>query len=190
MMPWGHLAFGYVLYSLGHRFVTRKPPAGFGVVLAIVVGTQLPDVVDKTLSWGLHLFPQGYSIAHSILVAVPVGLLILGVTAFRSRDIGIAFVLAYWSHLVGDAMLAVPKRGVSPGDRLLWPIVTLPPYRGEPTLFGQIERIFSTFFNEMLTTEHFLFLAIYTVPYLLVFSLWVIDGSPGIAFLWRKENHK
>ncbi|WP_231188971.1 metal-dependent hydrolase [Haladaptatus sp. DYF46] len=189
MMPWGHAAFGYVLYSLGHRLVTRKPPAGLGVVLAVLFGTQLPDLVDKTLSWGLHLFPQGYSVAHSILVAIPVGLLVLGVATIKSRfDLGVAFTVGYWSHLLGDAILAVPKSGVTPSDRLLWPLVTLPPYESEASLIGRLNRVFSEFFDEMLTPEHFIFLAIYSIPYLLAFLLWLVDGAPGIPRVGQTEN--
>ncbi|RBI62600.1 metal-dependent hydrolase [halophilic archaeon] len=189
MMPWGHAAFGYVLYSLGHRLVTRDPPAGPAVVVALLFGTQLPDLVDKPLSWGLGLFPQGYSVAHSILVAVPVGLGVLAVTASRSRfDVGVAFTAGYWSHLLGDAILAVPKRGVSPLDRLLWPVVTLPPYGHETTLFGRIDRIFGEFFQSVLTTKHLLFLAVYSVPYLLAFALWLVDGAPGIAHVRRTDS--
>jgi hypothetical protein len=189
MMPWGHAAFGYVLYSLGHRLVTRKPPAGLGVVLALLFGTQLPDLVDKTLSWGLHLFPQGYSVAHSILVAAPVGLLVLGISNSRNRsDIGVAFIVGYWSHLLGDAILAVPKSGVTPSDRLLWPIVTLPPYESDPSLIGRLNQVFSEFFDEMLTPEHFIFLAIYSIPYLLAFLLWLVDGAPGIPRVRQTDN--
>ncbi|MFH5801614.1 metal-dependent hydrolase [Haladaptatus sp. CMAA 1911] len=188
-MPWGHAAFGYVLYSLGNRLVTRKPPAGIGIVLAVLFGTQLPDLVDKTLSWGLHLFPQGYSVAHSILIAIPIGLLVLSVAIATSRfKLGAAFTVGYWSHLLGDAILAVPKSGVTPSDRLLWPIVTLPPYASETTLLGRVNQVFSEFFDEMLTPEHFIFLAIYSIPYILAFLLWVVDGAPGIPHGRRTEN--
>ncbi|ADB61994.1 hypothetical protein Htur_3129 [Haloterrigena turkmenica DSM 5511] len=187
-MPWGHAAFGYLLYSLGHRLVTRESPNGPLVVLALLFGTQLPDLVDKTLSWGLHLFPQGYSVAHSIFVAVPVGLLVLGAMASGRRDIGIAFTVGYWSHLLGDAILAVPKLGVSPGDRLLWPVVTLPPYDSEVTLIGRVTAILGELSGEMLTGEHLVFLAIYSIPYLLVFLLWIVDGAPGVAQFLRTDN--
>ena len=191
VMPWGHAAFGYVLYSLGQRLVTREPPAGPAVVVAVLFGTQLPDLVDKPLSWGLGLFPQGYSVAHSILVAVPVGVAVLATTAsWRRFDVGVAFTAGYWSHLLGDAILAVPKRGVSPSDRLLWPVVTLPPYGHETTLFGRIDRIAGEFFQSVLTTEHLVLLALYSVPYLLAFSLWVADGAPGVAHLFRTDSRQ
>lgn len=187
-MPWGHAAFGYVLYSLGHRLATRESPSGPLVVLALLFGTQLPDLVDKTLSWGLHLFPQGYSVAHSVFVAVPIGLLVLGVTASGRRDIGIAFTVGYWSHLLGDAMLAVPERGVSPGDRLLWPLVTLPPYESEVSLIGRVTAIVGELSETVLSGENLVFLAMYSIPYLVVFALWIVDGAPGVAHLVRTDE--
>lgn len=187
-MPWGHAAFGYVLYSLGRRLATGEPPSGPGVLLAVLFGTQLPDLVDKTLSWGLGLFPQGYSIAHSVFVAVPIGLLVLSVTNSGRRDIGVAFTLGYWSHLLGDAILAVPKLGVSPSDRLFWPLVTLPPYEEETSLIERVGRIVGEFFGGPLTADHLVFLAIYSLPYLLVFGLWIADGAPGVAHVRRPER--
>ncbi len=187
-MPWGHAAFGYVLYSLGRRLVTRNPPVGIGFV-ALLFGTQLPDLVDKPLSWGLHLFPQGYSVAHSVFVAVPVGLLALAVAARIGRlTVGVAFSVGYWSHLLGDILLAIPKRNVSPLDRVLWPVVTLPPYDHETTLFGRTMEIIGGFFHSLSTTDQFLFLATYAAPYFLVFLLWLVDGAPGIPPLRRTKT--
>ena len=70
MWPWEHVAFGYVLYSLGSHAIRREPPAEW-TVFALGLGTLVPDLVDKPLSWSLGLFPTGYSVAHSALVAVP-----------------------------------------------------------------------------------------------------------------------
>ncbi|WP_458209956.1 metal-dependent hydrolase [Haladaptatus sp. NG-SE-30] len=185
MMPWGHAAFGYVLYSLGHRLVTRRSPTAVAVV-ALLFGTQVPDLVDKPLSWGLHLFPQGYSVAHSVFVAVPVGLLVLAVAALKRRyTIGIAFTVGYWSHLLGDMLMAIPKRNVSPLDRVFWPVITLPPYGYETTLFGRVNDIFEAFLYSLSTERQLFVLGIYGLPYLLVFLLWLIDGAPGVAALRR-----
>ena len=76
MWPWEHAAVGYLLLSLGSRASGRGPPST-PAVLALLFGTQLPDLVDKPLSWEFDLFPSGYAVGHSALVAVPVGLLVL-----------------------------------------------------------------------------------------------------------------
>lgn len=73
MWPWGHLAVGYLLYSGAVHLRTGRPPRAAAVVV-LAVGTQLPDVVDKTLAWVYHAVPQGYAAGHSVFVAVPVGL--------------------------------------------------------------------------------------------------------------------
>ncbi|WP_227375733.1 metal-dependent hydrolase [Haladaptatus halobius] len=185
VMPWGHAAFGYVLYSLGHRLVTRKAPTAAAVV-AVLFGTQLPDLVDKPLSWGLHLFPQGYSVAHSLFVAIPVGLLALLVAARSGRStVGIAFAVGYWSHLLGDVILAVPKRNVAPLDRVLWPVVTLPPYDHETTLFGRVFDILGGFLHSLTARQQLVFLGVYSIPYLFAFLLWLVDGAPGVGELRR-----
>lgn len=183
MMPWGHAAFGYTLYSLGHRVWTRAPPSG-QAVLALLFGTQLPDLVDKPLSWGLHLFPQGYSVAHSVFVAIPVGLLVLGIGIYENRaTIGVAFAVGYWSHLVGDIIVAIMEHHVSPLDRVLWPIVTLPPYHHEVSLFDRAFHIIGEFFHSLTAEQQLFVLGIYLAPYFLVFVLWLVDGAPVVREL-------
>ncbi|WP_049970809.1 metal-dependent hydrolase [Haladaptatus cibarius] len=183
MMPWGHAAFGYVVYSLGHRIWTRAPPAGLAV-LALLFGTQLPDLVDKTLSWGLHLFPQGYSVAHSVFVAISVGLLVLAAALFKGRTaVGAAFTVGYWSHLAGDVLIRIVGRDESPFAPVLWPVVTLPPYGHEVSLFDRAFSIIGAFLYSLSTETQLMVLAIYLAPYSLVFLLWLVDGAPIVAEL-------
>lgn len=183
MMPWGHAAFGYVLYSLSHRLWTRAPPSGLAVV-ALLFGTQLPDLVDKPLSWGLHLFPQGYSIGHSVFVAVPVGLLVLTAAILKNRTVvGAAFTIGYWSHLGGDVLIRVIGRNETPFAPVLWPVVTLPPYGHEVSLFERAFRIIGAFLYSLSTEKQLMVLGIYLAPYMLVFILWLLDGAPVVSEL-------
>ncbi len=185
MMPWGHAAFGYTLYSLGHRVWTRAPPSA-QAVLALLFGTQLPDLVDKPLSWGLHLFPQGYSVAHSVFVAIPIGLLVLAVGLYKNRAaVAAAFAVGYWSHLVGDILMAMIEHHRSPFDRVLWPVVTLPPYGHEVSLFDRAFHIIGAFFHSLSTEKQLMIIGIYLAPYFCVFLLWLIDGAPVVAELKR-----
>ena len=184
-MPWGHAAFAYVLYSLGHRVTTRNPPSGLTAIVALF-GSQLPDLVDKPLSWGLHLFPQGYSVAHSVFVAVPVGLFVLAVAARKRRlGVGAAFAVGYWSHLVGDVLVAMAERHPFPFDRVLWPLVTLPPYGHPVSLFGRVHHVIETFFYSLTAGQQLTFLAIYFTPFFFAFLLWLVDGAPIVADLGR-----
>jgi hypothetical protein len=180
MWPWGHAAFGYVLYSLGSRALRREPPTGASV-LVLLFATQLPDLVDKTLSWVFGVFPTGYSVAHSVFVAVPVGLAVLAVAAWRGRvREGAAFVVGYWSHLVGDVIVAVVAGIETDVERVLWPLVTLPAYETE---YGAIERVlvyFFAFLDTLSTAEQLGLLAVYFGPVLAAFVLWLLDGAPGV----------
>lgn len=57
MWPWGHVGAGYLVYTLLRRH-TGERPAG-AAVLALAVGTQFPDLVDKPLGWTVGLLPGG-----------------------------------------------------------------------------------------------------------------------------------
>ena len=50
VLPWGHLAIGYLCLSLAIRARWRVPPQG-PAVIAVAIGTQLPDLIDKPLAW-------------------------------------------------------------------------------------------------------------------------------------------
>lgn len=125
MFPWTHAAFGYVLlllavFALGRR-VSRAELA------AVVVGTQLPDLVDKPLAWGFAALPSGRSLAHSLLVAVPLVAVVLALARYRGHvEAGAAFGLGYLTHLVGDTYVAVYYWRTEEFTFLLWPL--LPPY--------------------------------------------------------------
>mgnify|MGYP006280848523 FL=1 len=80
----------------------RRFPEGTTILL-LFVATQFPDLVDKPLAWGLGVVPSGRMIAHSVVVAVPIWLLVL-VYARRSgrQREGVVVVFGYASHLAGD----------------------------------------------------------------------------------------
>ena len=60
MLPWGHLAVGYLAYSLAVRVRSGGPPAGLAVA-ALAVGTQFPDLIDKPLVSWVSVLPSGRS---------------------------------------------------------------------------------------------------------------------------------
>ncbi|WP_101298253.1 metal-dependent hydrolase [Halegenticoccus soli] len=185
MWPWGHAAFGYILYSLGSRAVRGRPPDGPSVFV-LLIATQLPDLVDKPLAWGLGLFPQGYAVGHSAFVAVPVGLLalLLGVRVDR-RELGVAFVIGYWSHLAGDVVAPLATGDGFGVERVLWPLVTLPEYGTEYTMFERVNVYLSAFLELLSTSEQIGVLMVYFGPFLAAFVLWIVDGAPGVATLRR-----
>lgn len=185
MLPWGHVAFGYALFSLGSHLARRGPPGG-AATLTVAVAALLPDLVDKPLSWSLGWFPQGYSVIHSVFVAVPVGLVVLAAALRRGRpDVGAAFVVGYWSHLVGDVAEALLKGYHTAFARVLWPVHTLPPYAVDHGLVGRLDLYLSAFVGSLTADQQLSVLAVYLAPYAAVFVLWLFDGAPVLSDCWR-----
>ena len=132
MWPWGHLAVGYLLYSVGLRRSGRRPQAPEVFLLAL--GTQLPDMVDKPLAWTVEVLVSGRSLGHSVLVAAAVlALLYVLLTPRVERSRVVALAVGYLSHPVAD----FPIEDVLAGDWstaafYVWPLREMPP--DEPAL--------------------------------------------------------
>lgn len=190
MWPWGHAAFGYVLVSLGSRVTRGNPPSG-AAVFALLFATQLPDLVDKPLSWVFHLFPQGVSVAHSVFVAVPLGLLVVaGAYRLERLEVGAAFTVGWWSHLVGDVGAAL-LYGFGPEfalKRVLWPVATFPPYDDQQLALERVAEYLSEFLATLSTGQQLGLLAIYFGPFFVAFLLWLVDGAPGVRELRNLAN--
>lgn len=180
MWPWGHLAFGYVIYSLVRRALVGGRVTGREVAV-LAIATQLPDLVDKPLAWALSVFPSGYALAHSVFIAVPVGVVSLVVAARRRRlGLGLALTIGYWSHLLGDVAVALAFDRPYTVTRVLWPLVTLP---GSHTDLGGIEQVayYAVQFLDLLrSTENPLVFVVYLGPLAAAGLLWVVDGAPGV----------
>lgn len=179
MWPWEHAAVGYLLYSLARRAQGREPPTESAT--GVLVGaTVLPDLVDKPLSWGLGWVPSGYAVAHSLFVAVPLAVTALALgRRFGRRSLGVAFVVGYLSHLLGDILNPL-RAGDQPDiDRVLWPVVDVPPYsvdRGlERGLFYLQE-----FLAGLPDMEPLNIVLVAVIPALTA-VVWLLDGAPGTA---------
>lgn len=184
MWPWGHAAVGYLLYSGSLRVLGREPPTDRGA-LTVLVATQLPDLVDKPLSWGLDVFPTGYALGHSVFVAVPVGatVLVLGVRSER-RELAAAFVVGYWSHLVADVLDPL-RRGEPPlVNRVLWPVVSDTPYEEELGL-GRGLAYLEAFVRSASSMDPLSLLILYLLLPLAMGAAWVLDGAPGLPLFTR-----
>jgi len=199
MWPWGHLAVGYVLYSLGVRARTGEAPDGWNVV-ALAVGTQFPDLIDKPLAWWLGVLPGGRTLAHSLLVAVPL-VLVLGVLA-RRYDAGpraTAFAVGYLSHLAGDAL--VPALVGSPRELafLLWPATPMVVYENPPLVadLALTRAAVADLVAAVLAPGGFAaVLAVVTSPVVLtelaviaaLGALWLADGLPPLPELAARRR--
>ncbi|WEL26791.1 MULTISPECIES: hypothetical protein [Haloferax] len=82
----GHLAFGYLLVVALARVRDWEFRYPHGLTLALlVVGMQLPDLIDKPLAYA-GVLPNGRSLARSLLIVVPV--VVVGVRYLLRRGYG------------------------------------------------------------------------------------------------------
>lgn len=179
MWPWEHLAFGYLLCTVSTRLLFRRAPSK-GAAVALLVGTQLPDVVDKPLSWWLDVLPTGHTLAHSLLVAAPLSASVLAVSFWRGRlHVGWAFAVGYASHLVGDVVYpAMIGRDVRLGF-LLWPLV---PARPDDVVdpLAYASELFRLMYDHLISPEGATYLLLELFLLGTFVLLWALDGFPGL----------
>ena len=172
MWPWGHLAVGYLLYSVGVRLRYRRPPDGPAAV-ALAFGTQFPDLVDKPLAWSLGLIPNGRSLAHSLLTAIVlVTVLELLLRRYDAGSVATAFGVGYLSHLFTDALYPALAGEYYFLGFLAWPIVPPVEYAAEPNIMAHFRNLS---LNSFVAFE--LGLGVF------VFFFWLADGAPGLGFV-------
>lgn len=124
MMPWEHVIVGYIGYSLLVHAVRRRPPTS-PEALVVAFAALFPDLIDKPLAWGLGVFTSGYGIAHSIFLAVPLGLAIGWLAWASGRPwLGGAFAAGHLLHLAGDLASKYIVDGELVLARVLWPVRT------------------------------------------------------------------
>jgi len=172
MWPWGHLAVGYLLYTAFVHLRDRKPPTEYAAI-ALAVGTQFPDLVDKPLAWSFDVLPNGRSLTHSLITA----LLVVAIVELLARrwgygSIATAFAVGYLSHLASDALYPALSGDYYLLGFLAYPIV--PPIEYEtrqsfPAHLGQLS------LDSFVTFEFALGLG--------VFALWLADGAPGLGLV-------
>lgn len=176
MWPWGHLGVAYLLYTAyTHRRFDRAPLAV--PALALAVGSQFPDLVDKPLAWTFGVLPGGRTLGHSLLFAA---LLIPAVYALgryvdRVRE-ATAFAIGHLSHLLAD----VPP-SVLTGDRsgtafLLWPLIDQP---AEEPVGGVFDAILTYYTMGAYEWAQFGIFAVGAV-------VWYRDGAPGLAYVLNR----
>ncbi|SEO79125.1 LexA-binding, inner membrane-associated putative hydrolase [Halorientalis persicus] len=185
MWPWEHAAVGYVIYSLAVRLVGRRPPTDLAVI-ALLAGSQLPDLIDKPLAWWLHVLPAGRSLGHSLPFAVPlIASVLIATRAIDRGESGVAFAIGYLSHLPGDVFYPVLLGDAPALAFLLYPFVEIPPgaRSGAIAKLGDLLVGFGAF---LATPRGTLYLAAEGLLLGLAVSLWVWDGRPGLGLCPRR----
>jgi len=182
MWPWEHLAIGYLCYSLFLRLTARERPRTAGVV-AVAIGSQFPDLIDKPLGWGTTLLPSGTSLAHSTLFAVPIAMFVVAVAWTLDRpSVGFGFSIAYLAHLPADVLYPVMIGGEPKLSFLLWPLVPVdssPPVE----IVGRVTELAMEFIEVLSTPAGYRFLMLEALLLGLTVLLWHADGLPGLELL-------
>lgn len=183
MWPWEHLAVGYLAYSLGLRALRREPPSDTEA-LALALATQLPDLVDKPLSWGAGWFPSGHAVGHAALVAVPVG--VAALWRLRGTDrarLAVAGVVGWWGHVLADVLDPL-RRGDPPAPgRALWPLSNPAPYESDLGLGRGV--VYGRRLLADLSTVDPVPVALYLLLAASTVAVWVADGHPGTGVVRR-----
>lgn len=192
MFPWGHIAVGYLCYSLACH-LRGHTPSGVPTI-ALVIGTQFPDLVDKPLSWSFDLLPAGV-FAHTVFVAIPTSILAIVIARRYSRtELGIAFAVGYLSHLVADVVPTLVFTN-DPDPTywfLFWPIMARPgvdvsnPIVGPGAGAGLLTNAayyFEEYVNSLVDAGPRGL--VYITLAIIVIALWLYDGHPGTEVLGR-----
>ncbi|WP_440991991.1 metal-dependent hydrolase [Haloarchaeobius baliensis] len=186
MWPWGHLAFGYLCYSVLARLRRGRAPAALPVVV-LALATQLPDLVDKPLAWSFEVFTTGYGVAHSLFLAVPLVLVAGLVAAAVDHDeLGWAFGVGYLSHLLGDVLFGLAFGVEDPFGRVVWPLSDPSGYSRD---YGFVERVayyLEAFLVQLADGDLGVYVPLYLVLFTVVFGLWIADGVPPLGALYER----
>ncbi len=172
MWPLGHAAVAYLCYALLTRRRHDAPPGDVAVWI-LLLGSQFPDLVDKPLAWYVGVLPTGRTLAHSLLLLVPLS---IGVYLLASRyersEYGIAFAVGVISHSILDALPALWGERDAP-THLLWPLTPVEGYEeGSPSVLELL--------SESLSDPYFLSEFIFAALALL---LWTRHGYPGLQLI-------
>ncbi|MCO8244779.1 MULTISPECIES: metal-dependent hydrolase [unclassified Haladaptatus] len=187
MWPWGHLGFSYLCYlaSIEGRDEGEQTLL---TLVAVAIGSQFPDLVDKPLASNAGILPTGRSLAHSLGTAT----VVIGVVRWIGRRRGreeeaFAFSVGYLTHSLADLEPGVVL-GLLSGDRsqlkrttfLFWPFLPSPEY---PHPHRSIRKRFSTLELDQYTMSQFVLFGIATV-------VWVATGIPGVGELRREVRNR
>lgn len=176
MLPWGHAAVGYLCYRLYTFLSYRRPPTGVAVV-ALAIGTQFPDLIDKPLAWEVSVLPSGRSFGHSLLVlAIVVGLLYWWRrdSAERTRTALFGFGFGWTTHVFADAYPILFGRQTCV-NYLVWPLAACP--------YDEADRSIIEYLLAVELADGALFGVGLTV---FAGAIWLYDGAPGLWYLLRR----
>lgn len=170
MWPWGHLAVAYLIYSAYTRYGHGRIPRAFPT-LALAVGSQLPDLIDKPLGWTLDVLPGGRTLGHSLFfAAVLFAVVYLVARRYDRIEIAAALAIGHLVHLVTDLPADVVTGDFGGAVYLLWPLL-------EPPEYEAVEGILAGFLRFSPTPSELIQFSLLAVAIV----VWYWDGRPGLA---------
>lgn len=156
MLPLGHAAFAYLWY-VGIVVAVRRPLPVHWRLIPLAVGSQLPDLIDKPLSF-VGILVSGRSLGHSVFTPVIlVGLLVWagsrgpdsdrnwGVISVRRAPL--PFAVGYGFHLLGDSIEPLLAGRYDELRFLLWPV--LPAIEYPKDAISPVERLLTVYAEPM-----------------------------------------
>jgi hypothetical protein len=156
-------------------------------VIALALGTQFPDLVDKPLSWSLGLLPSGHSLAHSVFVALPTSALAVTVAwVLGWRRVGAAFALGYLSHLPADVFYPALVGGEPNYGVFLWPVVSTPVSETSVGFMVMFRTLLGRYVTELMRGELSTYFALEIGLLAAVVLLWLLDGAPPLKSVWSR----
>lgn len=185
MWPWDHLAFGYLLFT-AVRWLRRWKRPDDVAAGTLVVGTQLPDLIDKPLAWSAGVLPSGLSLGHSAVFALVATLVTAWVgRRFNRPRLGLILAIGLGSHLLGDVLYALFLGSSRPFAFVLWPFVPAEP---EPAigLLAAIAAAWTQFHGILGTPIGRVYLAVEVLLLATAAAVWARDGVPGTIAARRR----
>jgi hypothetical protein len=175
MWPWGHAAVGYLLYTSYCRARGRRP-RGLPVV-ALAVGTQFPDLIDKPFAWTFAVLPSGRSLGHSVLFLALVVVVLWYLTSVEHDPLVGAFAIGSFAHLFGDALYPAIAGDFVYTRFLVWPLLPVIKYETGQSFLAHLTAI------ELTPTFGFELLLV-----VLATAVWYADGMPGLGRLRSRPS--
>lgn len=188
MWPWEHAVLGYLTYSLVARAFDTKP--GPAETVAVVVGSQLPDIIDKPLFWNYNFVDTGYAVGHSLFFAVP--LVVVGWRVARRwgrERLWYALATGYLLHTPGDVIHGYALGGTVELERLVWPFVSPGPVQPSPGVVQETVARIGLYIDQLLAGDVSLYVLSQLGLTLCCLVLWLDDGAPVVRepLMWLQN---
>ena len=188
MLPLGHAALAYLSY-VGIAGLTRRPLPVHWALVPLGVASQLPDLVDKPLSYH-GLIISGRSLGHSLVTAIVLVVLVwlaarwvaraeTGLRARLAERTPLAFAVGYLSHLSADALYPVLLGEGLFTWFLFWPLTPVPAHGTAPPL-ATVRSFAETFVTFLGTPRGTLYVLGELALLAGAVLLWLRDGVPGL----------